>query len=85
MDANDLADQVAAAADLDDQARGRVQFDLDWGDADVAICDALLATRTPLPNDLLTAIRDRAPNWYFDATLKLVLDAIDRQQRQNAA
>lgn len=85
MDANDLADQVAAAADLDDQARGRVQFALNYSDADVAICDALLATRTPLPNKLLDQVRAGAKSWYRGATLKLVLDAIDRQARQNAA
>ncbi len=82
MDANDLADRVAAAADLDDQARGRVQFDLAYSDADVAICDALLATRKPLPADLLSSIRDAAGRWYFGATRTLVLDAIDRQSRR---
>lgn len=82
---NDLADQVVAAADLDDLARGRVQFSLDYSDAEYAICDALLATRTPLPDGLLTQIRRGVQSgWYQGATRQRVLAAIDDQERQNA-
>lgn len=83
---NDLADQVAAAANLDDAARRNVDFDLEVGDPEFAISDALLATRTPLPTPLLARIREGVNlGWYQDATRRLVLDALDRQERQNVA
>jgi hypothetical protein len=84
MNVVDLADQVVAAADLDDQARDRVQFDMDYSDAEVAICEALLATRKPLPLGLLVEIRTRASSWLSGAALQKVLDALDRQERKIA-
>ena len=62
MDVVDLADQMAAAADLNDQARGRVEMELEFGDAEYVICICLLETRTPFPAALLAQIRARVPN-----------------------
>lgn len=85
MNVVDLADRVAAAADLDDQARGRVTFELDYGDSDHAICIAVLETRTPLPADLLQHISDGADTyWYDQPTRDLVLAAVRRQQHAAA-
>ncbi|OCB09236.1 hypothetical protein A5717_26025 [Mycolicibacterium porcinum] len=85
MDLIDLADQAAAAADLDDQARGRIQSELQFGDADYALTIAVLETRKPLPTDLLKQIRSGADQWFRGSTRSLVLDAVRRQELANAA
>lgn len=78
---NDLADQVAAAADLDDDARRNVDFDRQFDDAASAICDALLATITPLPLHLLRRIRQGVEaGWYEGSIRDLVLHALRRQE-----
>lgn len=83
---NDLADQVAAAAELDDGARRNVLFDLEFGDAACAICDALLATRSPLPAHLLKRIRDGVTDGWYDGSIRdLVLHALCRQERRHTA
>jgi hypothetical protein len=45
---------------------------------------AVALAEAVMPSDLLEEIRQRAPKWYFGATLKMVLDAIDRQERDLA-
>lgn len=86
LDLLDLADQVATAADLDTQSRRNVEFDLEVGDPEFAISNALLATRTPLPLRLLKRIRKGVEmGWYRATTRKLVLDALARQERQSVA
>lgn len=81
MDIVDLADQAGAAADLDAQARGRFDMEMQFGDTQLAIGMAVLETRTPLPDTLLTEICSAAPNWYAsDFYRSQVLDAVKRQQ-----
>lgn len=81
---NDLADQVAGAADLDSSARRDVAFDIEVGDPEFAIYDALLATRKPLQKELLDRIRKGVDaGWYDGPMRRAVVDAIGQQQRQN--
>lgn len=83
---NDLADEVAAAADLDGSARRNVEFDLEFDDAASAICDALLSTRTALPADLLKRIQEGvSAGWYDGSTRDLVLHALCRQEGRHGA
>jgi len=83
----DFADQVAAAADLDDAARREVAFDLEVGDPEWAICDAVLATKSPLPVEMLRRIREDllTDHWYSVDTEQLIADAVDRQERRQVA
>lgn len=85
MDLIDLADQAAAAADLDAQARARVQSELEFGDADYALTIAVLETRKPLPANLLKQVRAGADKWFSAPTRQLVLDAVGRQEVASAA
>ena len=85
MDLIDLADQAAAAADLNDQARGRIESELEFGDEHYALVIAVVETRKPLPSNLLREIRAGADEWFSDSTRQLVLDAVQRQERANAA
>jgi hypothetical protein len=86
-DLGDFADQVAAAADLDEDARRTVAFDLEVGDPEWAICDAVLATKSPLPLEMLQRIRRDllTGKWFSGDTRQLIADAIDRQERQHVA
>jgi hypothetical protein len=81
-----FADQVSAAADLADDVRKVVATDLAVGNAEWAIFDAVLGTRSPLPVLLLERIRsDALPmRWYGPDDHKLLVDALDRQTRQHA-
>jgi hypothetical protein len=79
---NDLADQVAAAADLDDAAHADVAFDIEVGDPDIAIYQALLATRKSLPADLLQRIRVGIDaGWWTAAMRDHALAALNKLQR----
>lgn len=81
-----LAGRAAAAADLDDQARGRVDMEMEFGDTEVALGIVVLETRRPLPTDLLDQVAAGAAAWYANAAYRqLVLDAVARQKSQNAA
>ncbi len=86
MDLNLLADQAASAADLDDQARGRVTSELEFGDTAIALGIAVLETRKPLPARILDQVAAGAARWYLNDTYRrLVLDAVSRQKKQHAA
>lgn len=81
---NDLADEVAAAADLDDAARRGVDFSLEVSDPELAICDALIDAKTPLPAGLLKRIRAGVEiGRYHGATRDEVIAALDRQERHH--
>lgn len=81
-----LAGRAAAAADLDDQARGRVDMEMEFGDTEIALGIVVLETRRPLPTDLLDQVAAGAAAWYANAAYRqLVLDAVARQKSQNAA
>ena len=85
MDLITLADRVGAAADLDDQARGRFIMEMEFGDTEIAIGIAVLETRTPLPIDLLAQVRQRVTGWYAsDHYRRLVADAAARQHHTGA-
>lgn len=87
MNIVDLADAVAAAADLNDQARGRVDAELEYGDMYYALCICVLETRRPLPLDLITQILTGLDTWYRSETdtQNLMRDALTRQRRQHHA
>lgn len=81
-----LAERAGAAADLDSQARDRFEFELDYGDATIALGMAALETRKPLPADILQQIRQEAVHWYAsDYYRNLVLESVARQEQQGAA
>ncbi|BBZ55704.1 hypothetical protein [Mycolicibacterium phocaicum] len=86
MDLVEVADQAAAMADLDAQARGRADAELKWGDSEYVIAMAVLETRTPLPDDVLAEVRAGIPRWYppSESTRQLMLDAVSRQEYANA-
>ncbi|MFI2842331.1 hypothetical protein [Mycolicibacterium sp. PDY-3] len=85
MDLVDLAERAAAAADLDDQARGHMDAELEFGTDKIAIIEAVLETRTPPPPDVL----DHSARWVDawdvqpeETYRQLVMGAVHRQQRQ---
>lgn len=75
----DLADTVAAAADLDEAARRSVNNEREVGNPDWVICYAVLRSNTMLPAPLLQQIRDTvlALDLYSGLTKHLVLNALD--------
>ncbi|TMS53657.1 hypothetical protein [Mycobacterium sp. DBP42] len=79
MDYIDLAERVGAAADLDDQPRGRFDMEMEFGDAEYALIIAVVETRKSLPADLLTEVRRAANVGYSDSSRDLLLAAVDRQ------
>ncbi|MEO6792425.1 MAG: hypothetical protein ABI253_02330 [Mycobacterium sp.] len=86
MDLITLAGQAVAAADLDDQARGRVDVEIEFGDTAIALGIAVLETRRPLRTEVLDQVAVGAAAWYANAAYRrLVLDAVARQKRQNVA
>lgn len=87
MDLVTLAEQAAAAADLDDQSRARMDAELEWGVDEMAICQAVLETRTPLPPAILDQIARWVDRWESRPSdyHRLVVDAIARQQAANTA
>lgn len=86
MDLITLADQAAAAADLDSKSRDQFQSEMDFGDTEIALSIAVLDTRKPLPTAILDEVAAGADRWYINDTYRqLVLDAVARQRRQNAA
>lgn len=85
MTLDDVADRAAAAADLDGQARGRVDMEQEFGEADAVLVIAVLETRKPLPADILKDIRAGADDWFTPNLRPSILDAIAAQERQHAA
>lgn len=79
VDINDLADRAAAAADLTDQARGRIDLDQEIGQSHAVVVTAVLETRTPLPTHILKDIRAGAAAWFSPTLRSMVLDAVNRQ------
>lgn len=85
MTIDDVADQAAAAADLNSQARGRVELDQDLGQSATVLVTCILETRTPLPTDILREVRAQADDWFLSDLRPTILDAVDAQERLNAA
>lgn len=88
MDLVTLAEQAAAAADLDDQSRARMDAELEFGTDEFAIMQAVLETRAPLPPAILDQIAQWVDSWDLspdDTYRRLVIDGIAKQQAANAA
>ncbi|AHC27813.1 MULTISPECIES: hypothetical protein [Mycobacteriaceae] len=84
MDLVTLAEQATAAADLDGKSRDQFQWEMDFGDTEIALSIAVLDTRKPLPTKTLDEVAAGATRWYLNGTYRqLILDAVDRQQRQH--
>lgn len=82
MALNDLADQVAAAADLNADDRTAVDFDIEVGDPAIAIFEALMGTRTPLPAPLLQRIQDGInAGWWTQSLRDAALPVLQKQLR----
>ena len=81
-----FAEDVAAAADLDDDVRiGLVEDALMAGEWFLAITDAVINTRTPLPADWLHTVRDGIPDWLAADCASRLTAAIDRQLAELSA